>query len=69
MDGLVIGLAFQAGEEIGLIVLLAVLLHDFADGMNVATVALEAARGERLAVVFVLLDAVAAPAGGALSAL
>ena len=69
MDGLVIGLAFQVGDETGLIVLLAVLLHDFADGMNVATVALEAARGERLAVGFVLLDAVAAPAGGALSAL
>jgi ZIP family zinc transporter len=69
LDGLVIGLAFQAGDEIGLVVLLAVLLHDFADGMNVATVALEAARGERLAVAFVVLDAVAAPAGGALSAL
>ena len=69
LDGLVIGLAFQAGDEIGLIVLLAVLLHDFADGMNVATIALEAARGERLAVGFVLLDAVAAPAGGLLSTL
>lgn len=67
MDGLVIGLAFQAGEEIGVIVLVAVLLHDFADGMNVATVALEAARGERFAVGFVLLDAIAAPAGGFLS--
>ena len=69
MDGLVIGFAFQAGDEIGLIVLLAVLAHDFADGMNVATVALEAARGERFALGFVLLDAVAAPVGGALSAL
>ena len=69
MDGLVIGLAFQVGDETGLLVLIAVLLHDFADGMNVATVALEAARGVRLAVGFVLLDAVAAPAGGALSAL
>jgi ZIP family zinc transporter len=69
MDGLVIGLAFQAGDEIGLIVLIAVLLHDFADGMNVATVALDAARGERLAVAFVLLDAIAAPVGGLLSTL
>ena len=69
MDGLVIGLAFQVGDETGLLVLIAVLLHDFADGMNVATVALEAARGERLAVGFVLLDAIAAPAGGALSAI
>ena len=67
MDGLVIGLAFQAGDDLGLIVLLAVLLHDFADGMNVATVALEAARGVRLAVAFVLLDAIAAPLGGLLS--
>jgi len=67
MDGLVIGFAFQAGDEIGLIVLVAVLLHDFADGMNVATVALDAARGERLAVAFVLLDAVAAPIGGIFS--
>lgn len=69
LDGLVIGLAFQAGDEIGWIVLLAVLLHDFADGMNVATVALEAARGERFAVAFVLLDGIAAPVGGFLSTL
>lgn len=67
LDGLVIGLAFQAGDDIGFIVLIAVLLHDFADGMNVATVALEAARGMRLAVAFVLLDAIAAPLGGLLS--
>jgi ZIP family zinc transporter len=68
MDGLAIGLGFQAGDEIGIIVLIAVLFHDFADGMNVATVALEAARGERFAVMFVLLDAIAAPLGGAISA-
>lgn len=69
MDGLMIGFAFKAGEEIGFIVLLAVLLHDFADGMNVATVALDAARGVRLAVAFVIIDAIAAPFGGAISAL
>jgi ZIP family zinc transporter len=69
MDGLVIGVAFQAGDEIGLVVLLAVLFHDFADGMNVATVALEASRGVRVAVLFILLDAVAAPFGGAISTL
>ena len=69
MDGLMIGFAFQAGDEIGLIVLLAVLAHDFADGMNVATVALEAARGTRLAIAFVFLDAAAAPVGGFLSSL
>jgi len=52
-----------------MIVLIAVLAHDFADGMNVATVALDAARGVRLFVLFVVLDAVAAPFGGAISTL
>ena len=69
MDGMAIGLAFQAGTEIGFVVLVAVLFHDFADGMNVATIALDAARGERFAVAFVVLDAIAAPIGGLLSAL
>lgn len=35
LDGLAIGVGFQAGTEIGVIVLLAVLAHDFADGTNV----------------------------------
>jgi ZIP family zinc transporter len=69
MDGLAIGLGFQAGDEVGLIVTVAVLFHDFADGMNIATIALEAARGQRVAVLFVLLDAVAAPVGAALASL
>jgi zinc transporter ZupT len=67
MDGLAIGLGFQAGESVGLIVLFAVLAHDFADGMNIVTLALDAARGRRTAVAFLLLDAIAAPAGAALS--
>lgn len=67
LDGLAIGLAFQAGGELGLIVLLAVLAHDFADGMNVVTLALDAARGERAAVVLLVLDAIAPLAGAAMS--
>jgi len=67
LDGLAIGLAFQAGGEIGLIVLLAVLAHDFADGMNVVTLALDAARGRGLAIGLLVLDAVAPVAGAALS--
>ena len=69
LDGLAIGLAFQAGTQIGFIVLLAVLAHDFADGMNVITLALDAARGERLAVGLLVLDALAPPAGALLSTL
>jgi zinc transporter ZupT len=67
LDGLAIGLAFQAGSGIGLIVLLAVLAHDFADGMNVVTLALDAARGVRLAVVLLIVDALAPLFGAALS--
>jgi ZIP family zinc transporter len=40
LDGLAIGLGFQAGDRVGLMVALAVLAHDFADGMNVVTLAL-----------------------------
>jgi zinc transporter ZupT len=69
LDGLAIGFGFQAGTTVGLVVLLAVLAHDFADGMNVVTLALEAARGERLAVGLLVLDALAPPAGAALSTL
>ncbi len=67
LDGLAIGLAYQAGAGLGLIVLLAVLAHDFADGMNVVTLALEAARGRRLAIGFLVLDALAPVVGAGLS--
>ncbi|HXI45866.1 MAG TPA: ZIP family metal transporter [Candidatus Acidoferrales bacterium] len=69
LDGVAIGLAFQAQTSIGVVVLLAVLAHDFADGMNVVALALDAARGVRLAVVLLVLDAIAPPVGAALSTL
>lgn len=69
LDGFAIGLAFQAGGSIGLIVLFAVLAHDFADGMNVIALAFDAARGERTAVVLLVLDALAPLAGAGLSVL
>ena len=69
LDGLAIGFGFQAGTTVGLVVLLAVLAHDFADGMNVVTLALEAARGERLAVGLLILDALAPLVGATLSTL
>jgi ZIP family zinc transporter len=66
LDGLAIGLAFRAGGEVGLLVGLAVLAHDFADGMNVVTLAL--ARGGQVTVarLLLLLDALAPPIGAAL---
>jgi ZIP family zinc transporter len=66
LDGLAIGLAFRASGEVGLLVGLAVLAHDFADGMNVVTLAL--AGGGRLTVARLLLflDALAPPIGAAI---
>lgn len=69
LDGLAIGLAFQAGADVGAVVLLAVLAHDFADGMNVVTLALDAARGAKLAAVLLVLDALAPLVGAGLSLL
>ncbi len=42
LDGLVMGLAFQIAPDIGLLVALAVLTHDLADGLNTVSLALEA---------------------------
>jgi zinc transporter ZupT len=67
LDGLAIGLGFAANTELGLIVALAVLAHDFADGMNVVTLALAGGRGTRAAVGVLALDAVAPPLGVGLS--
>jgi ZIP family zinc transporter len=69
LDGFAIGVAFQASGSLGLIVLLAVLAHDFADGMNVVTLALDAAKGRRLAIGFLVLDALAPVVGAGLSLL
>src|SRR5947209_16579294 len=37
LDGLAIGVAFEAGTKAGFIVLLAVVAHDFAPGLNTVT--------------------------------
>jgi ZIP family zinc transporter len=67
LDGLAIGLGFQAGGGVGLGVLMAVLAHDLADGMNVVTLALDATPHRGLAVGFLLLDAIAPLVGAGIS--
>ncbi|MGI9145152.1 MAG: ZIP family metal transporter [Chloroflexota bacterium] len=66
IDGLAIGLAFRAGTEVGLLVGLAVLAHDFADGMNVVTLWLSGGGRLPAARVLLLLDALAPPIGAAI---
>src|SRR3990172_9174743 len=63
LDGVAIGLGFSAGPEVGLIVGLAVLAHDFADGINITTLTLAGGGGRRLTLTILAMDAVAAPIG------
>jgi ZIP family zinc transporter len=66
LDGLAIGLAFRANMEVGLLVGLAVLAHDFADGMNVVTLSLAGGVHLRPAGVLLLFDALAPVVGAAI---
>lgn len=63
LDGLAIGLGFEASTEVGVIVTMAVVVHDFADGLNIVTIALAGGRGRAAAIVLLALDAVATIVG------
>jgi len=67
LDGLAIGVGFQAGSEVGFIVLVAVLAHDFADGLNTVTFML-ATRNSRWRTIALLIVNALAPVAGALLA-
>jgi zinc transporter ZupT len=67
LDGLAIGVGFQAGSEVGLVVLMAVLAHDFADGLNTVTFML-ATRNSRWRTIALLVVDALAPVAGALMA-
>ncbi|VVB86350.1 Zinc transporter ZupT [uncultured archaeon] len=63
LDGAAIGSAFHVNASIGLIVALAVIFHDFTDGINTVTVMLKNKQQIRKTVIFLILDAVAPVAG------
>lgn len=66
LDGVAIGLAFQVSAAIGAIVAIAVLVHDFSDGINTVNVILKNSGDKKTAFKFLMLDA-AAPVLGVLS--
>jgi len=68
MDGFAIGLGFQASTEAGLIVAVAVISHDFSDGMNTVTIMLHAGNSLRSSLKMLIVDAIA-PVLGAVSTL
>ena len=68
LDGLGIGLAFHVDTATGLLVFLAVVTHDFADGMNTVGFILRQSDDRRRALQWLAVDAVAPLAGAVVGA-
>jgi zinc transporter ZupT len=68
LDGVAIGLAFQTSRVVGIIVAIAVLTHDFSDGINTMNIVLKNHGTRSEAFRWLLLDA-AAPIAGIISTL
>jgi zinc and cadmium transporter len=63
LDGIAIGLAFQASAAVGAVVAIAVLTHDFSDGINTMNVVLRNDSNRRRALQWLLADAIAPGVG------
>ncbi len=59
LDGLAIGLAFQVSTAVGIVVTVAVLVHDFSDGINTVSLILRNGGSKREATKWLLVDALA----------
>jgi len=59
LDGLAVGLAWQAAPAVGVVVAVAVLAHDFADGVNTVTLSLSGGGGSGRARGWLAADAIA----------
>jgi zinc transporter, ZIP family len=68
LDGFAIGVGFQTNYRIGLLIALAVISHDFSDGLNTVTVVIAHGNAIERAMRWLIVDA-AAPMVGAASAL
>jgi len=59
LDGVIIGLAFQISNSVGTIVTVAVLTHDFSDGINTVTMIIRSGGERRQALRWLFADALA----------
>jgi len=69
LDGFAIGIAFQASRAVGIVVAVAVLVHDFSDGLNTVNVVLKNGGDRKGALRWLAIDAFAPVAGAAASLL
>jgi ZIP family zinc transporter len=65
LDGVGIGLGFQASHSVGITVAIAVIAHDFSDGLNTVTLMLHNKNNRSRAFKMLLLDALAPVVGAA----
>ena len=63
MDGVAIGIGFQVSTMVGLTVAMAVIAHDFSDGLNTVSLMLRHQNSTRRALTMLVIDAVAPLAG------
>lgn len=63
LDGAAIGAAFHVNASLGLIVALAVIFHDFTDGINTVTLMLKNKQRIKRTLAFLVMDALAPVAG------
>jgi ZIP family zinc transporter len=63
LDGVAIGLAFQTSKEVGIIVAIAVLTHDFSDGINTMNIVLKNQGQRPQALTWLIADALAPVVG------
>lgn len=63
LDGIAIGLAFQASRAVGIVVAVAVVTHDFSDGVNTMNIVLRNRGNRSMALRWLMLDAAAPVAG------
>ncbi len=59
IDGAAIGLAFQVSSAVGIIVAIAVLVHDFSDGINTVNLIIKNSGTKKEAFNWLLVDAIA----------
>jgi len=69
LDGLAIGLGFQVSAAVGVVLAIAVLAHDFSDGINTVNLSLAGSGRPGMARRWLIADAVAPMAGIAASRL
>jgi ZIP family zinc transporter len=68
LDGVGIGFGFQISENVGILIAVAVIAHDFSDGLNTVSLVLTHKGIEKTTLSMLVLDALA-PLLGALSTL